>query len=448
MTNQPVPTTKSIDYARPPEQKFHPMLVFVWGATAAFLVYFCMYAFRKPFAVAQYQDVEKIGGLTFKTLAVSSQLIGYTISKFIGIKVISELPARQRAVALLVLIGVAQLALVGFAVIPAPHNVWMMLINGLPLGMVFGLVMGFLEGRRQTEAMLAVLCASFVLADGVTKGAGAMVLQWGVSAFWMPATVGLLFSLPLVLSTILLAMVPKPSAADVEARTERVTMDGRARFSYFNQFAVGLVLLCAGYVLLTMIRGIRGDFAAELWKSLGVNAVPSDFATTEMWVALGLLIVTGMTAFIRDNKLAFFVAIGMSVAALILGMVVLSLQQAGALSGYWFVVLIGFALYVPYMAVHTTIFERLIAYSRQKATAGYLMYVVDAFGYLGLIILMFAKDSMKELFGDSFLTFFRMLAWAVMLGCAVMFAGAAVWFWGKFAAKRRESSEPVLAQAV
>jgi Family of unknown function (DUF5690) len=35
--------------------------------------------------------------------------------------------------------------------------------------MVFGLILGFLEGRRHTEALTAGLCASFILADGTSK---------------------------------------------------------------------------------------------------------------------------------------------------------------------------------------------------------------------------------------------------------------------------------------
>ena len=38
--------------------------------------------------------------------------------------------------------------------------------------MVFGLVLGFLEGRRMNECMAAGLCASFILADGFTKSVG------------------------------------------------------------------------------------------------------------------------------------------------------------------------------------------------------------------------------------------------------------------------------------
>ena len=79
----------------------------LWAAgamLAAFGTYFCMYAFRKPFTAAQFTDVT-VYGLTFKSVLVTSQVIGYSISKFIGIKVISEMKASRRAQTLLGLIG-------------------------------------------------------------------------------------------------------------------------------------------------------------------------------------------------------------------------------------------------------------------------------------------------------------------------------------------------------
>jgi len=144
----------------------------LWCVAAAFGTYFCMYAFRKPFTAAEYGGYA-LAGWEFKTVLVATQILGYTISKFIGIKVIAEMDARRRAVAILVLIGSAQAALLLFALIPAPYNFVCLFFNGLPLGMVFGLVLGFLEGRRMTEALNTGLCASFILADGVTKSVGA-----------------------------------------------------------------------------------------------------------------------------------------------------------------------------------------------------------------------------------------------------------------------------------
>ncbi len=69
-----------------------------WAVIAAFGTYFCMYAFRKPFSVSQYPDLDA-WGLHYKTVAVAAQVFGYMLSKFIGIKVLTEMaPSRARPV--------------------------------------------------------------------------------------------------------------------------------------------------------------------------------------------------------------------------------------------------------------------------------------------------------------------------------------------------------------
>src|SRR5688500_1404923 len=70
-----------------------PRPVYVLYATvAAFSTYFCMYAFRKPFAVATFAG-QTLGDseVNLKTAFVISQILGYALSKFLGIKVCSEL---------------------------------------------------------------------------------------------------------------------------------------------------------------------------------------------------------------------------------------------------------------------------------------------------------------------------------------------------------------------
>jgi hypothetical protein len=163
-----------------------------WCVTAAFGTYFCMYGFRKPFTAAAYGEV-LVWGIGYKAVLVTAQVLGYSLSKVLGIKVVAEVEPGRRAALILGLIAAAETALLLFGLTPPPFNVVCLFCNGLPLGMVFGLVLRFLEGRRQTEALAAGLCGSFILADGVTKSAGASLLQAGISEYWMPAVTGLLF---------------------------------------------------------------------------------------------------------------------------------------------------------------------------------------------------------------------------------------------------------------
>ena len=116
------------------------------------------------------------------------------------------------------MIAISQFSLLLFGLVPPPYNFVCLFLNGLPLGMVFGLVLCFLEGRRVTEALNAGLCASFILADGVTKSVGAYLLQAGVTQFWMPFAAGLFFIPALLLCVWMLTQIPPPGPSDVAQR--------------------------------------------------------------------------------------------------------------------------------------------------------------------------------------------------------------------------------------
>src|SRR5262249_52798713 len=160
-----------------------------------------------------------------KSVLVVAQVLGYMLAKCIGIRVIAEMPPPRRAVGIVVLVAGAEAALVLFGAAPSPLHVAGLFLNGLALGMVFGLVLGFLEGRRQPEALSAGLCASFILADGVCKSAGAWLLARGVTERWMPATAGLVFVAPLLVFVWMLTRIPPPDHDDRAQRSERLPMD-------------------------------------------------------------------------------------------------------------------------------------------------------------------------------------------------------------------------------
>lgn len=80
------------------------------AAVAAFITYLSMYAFRKPFTAATYDGLS-LWGVDYKILLIITQLIGYTISKYIGIKYVSELHAGNRTRMLIMLMGFAWVSL-------------------------------------------------------------------------------------------------------------------------------------------------------------------------------------------------------------------------------------------------------------------------------------------------------------------------------------------------
>jgi Family of unknown function (DUF5690) len=117
-----------------------PSWVFaLYASLAAFLTYSCMYAFRKPFTVGLFEDLS-FWGVDYKIWLITFQVVGYTLSKFIGIKYVSELKPGTRALYILSLIGIAEIALLLFWIVPKPYNIVFMFFNGLPLGMICGAI--------------------------------------------------------------------------------------------------------------------------------------------------------------------------------------------------------------------------------------------------------------------------------------------------------------------
>jgi len=210
-----------------------------WLLIAAFGTYFCMYGFRKPYTAATY-EFSRFWGIDYKFLLVIAQTIGYVAAKWIGVKVVAEIKATQRITVLLLLILAAELMLLLFAFVPAPWDIGCLLFNGLFLGIVFGLVLGFLEGRQKTELLVAGLCASFIVSDGVSKSVGKWLLDYGVTEQWMPFFAGLIFLLPTLVFTAMLRFIPAPSVIDVNHRSLRAPMTGGDRITFFRKYAPGL----------------------------------------------------------------------------------------------------------------------------------------------------------------------------------------------------------------
>lgn len=411
-----------------------PSWVFnAWAVTAAFGTYFCMYGFRKPFAVGVYEGeviLGVLGPLSFKALFVISQVIGYCTSKFLGIKVVSEMPAAKRAAAILAFIGVAELALVAFGLVPAPWNAVCLFFNGLPLGMIWGLVFSFMEGRKTSDLLGAGLCASFIVASGFVKSIGKMLLDV-VPEYWMAAATGGLFILPLMVFVAMLAVLPPPSAEDVEERTAREPMDASARRAFVSKHGPGLILLVIGYVLLTAYRELRDNFAREIWDALGFADQPEILTTAELPVAIGSLLMVALLVKVRSNQRALVLIHGAMVAGALLVLGATGLYKMGLLDPATWMVSAGLGLYLGYVPFNCVLFDRLVAATRSVATAAFLIYIADAFGYLGSVGLMLYKD-----FGSpnlSWLDFFVTLSVVAPVIWGAFFAVAGVYFHRKVA---------------
>lgn len=182
----------------------------------------------------------------------------------------------------------------------------------------------------------------------------------------------------------------------------------------------GVVL---AYMLITVLRSVRADFAPEIWSGLGLGQQPAIFTQSELWVTLGVVLLNGAVVLIRDNRRAFFASMALSAAGLVAVLGALLALRFGAISPFAFMVLLGVGMYVPYVAVHTTVFERLIALTRERGNIGFLMYIADSVGYIGYAVVMVSRSAFPT--QENFLGFFLNLATA--LGAGALVAVAVSW---------------------
>ncbi len=407
----------------------HPILFTLYTALAAFCLYTCVYAFRKSFSAATFEGIQYLG-IDFKAWLVIFQVMGYASSKFAGIKVISELKAKSRSLGILLMIAIAGTSWLLFALVPAPYNIIFLFTNGFPLGLVWGMVFGFLEGRRNTDVLGAALAVSFIFSAGFCRSVGGILIRdWHVSETWMPLTAGLLFLIPLLIFLWLLNQVPPPSQRDEELRTHRQPMLPHERNAFVRQFFPGLLCIVLMYALLTTFREFRDNFSADVWKSLGYGHLPEIYTTTEIPVSIICLVVIGSLVFIKKNAIALQVIHLMVLAGTILvGIATWGFQHGWIEAPLW-MTLNGIGLYLGYIPFNSSFFDRLLATFRVTGTVGFVMYLADSIGYLGSIPVLLYKTIGRQ--NLSYLDFFIDGAYVVSVAGSLLILGAMIYFYQK-----------------
>jgi MFS family permease len=325
-------------------------------------------------------------------LLVVAQMIGYALSKFTGIKVVSEAKPGARIVMIVALHAVAWLGLLMLAVLPPELALVGMFFNGLPLGMIWGLVFSFLEGRRVTEFLGLGLSVSFIFASGWVKSVGGMVMKsWGAAELWMPAVTAALFVPPMALCLWVMSQLPPPDERDIAERTKREPMDGAARRRLLRELGVPLGLLVALYVVLSVYRDLRDSFMADVLKELGQGVPSGIFAQVESFAGVGVMVALAGLWFIRDHWRALATYHVIILAGTTLVGLASWLFRLGHMTSFWWLALTGLGVYLAYVPFNSILFDRLLAATRRVGTASFLIYVADASGYAATVALYLGR---------------------------------------------------------
>ena len=378
------------------ESKSHFVVVLL-AMAASFSAYLSMYAFRKPLAANSYTDVAGViifeTSFDYKAIALIAQLIGYMCSKFLGVKFASEAPLNRRAPYVIGLILFAGMMLVLFAITPAPYNLIWLFFNGLPLGMVWSMLFGILEGRRITEFLGLAMSVSVVFASGWVKAVGLWTIQsCNVAPFWMPALTGAIFIPLLLISLGILYVLPPPDEKDVAHRRKRAPMTRADRTAFFKKYFVGVVVLIGAYLCLMTYRALRDDFMDLILADLGYELKASDFAGIESVVGVSVIVVLLGLWFFKNNRIAVWANMTLVGIGAVLTGVSTILMNADLISPKTFFVINGIGLYIAYVPFQCILIDRLLATLDTVATAAFLIAAADAAGYVAVVALYLSKN--------------------------------------------------------
>ena len=410
------------------QKKLSDLLFILYAGGAALLSYSLVYALRKPFTAATFDGME-LFGMDYKIATSIIQIFGYMVSKFIGIKLISELKREGRLKFILVSILVAELSLVLFGCLPRPFNVLALFFNGLSLGCMWGVIFSFLEGRRVTDILASLLGVSMVISSGTAKSVGLYVMNHlHVSEFWMPALIGGVALPLLLLLGCALNKLPEPNKEDIAMKSERETLNGQQRWELFKSFMPFLSMLFVANIAIVVLWDIKEDFLVNI---IDVTAYsPWLFAQIDSVVTLIILGIFGLMVFVKDNLKALSVLFGL----IIMGMIAMSVVSFGQdrfhLSPVTWLFIQSLCLYIAYLTFQTIFFDRFIACFKIRGNVGFFIVTTDFLGYTGTVLVLILKEFCNP--HINWAVFYNQLAGYVGIFCCITFICSFVYLHQRF----------------
>lgn len=409
-------------------KRLSDFLFILWAGGAALLSYSLVYALRKPFTAASFENAEFFD-MDYKVVVTISQILGYVVSKFIGIKLISELQSEERFKFILTSVLLAEASLILFGLLSTPFNVAAMFLNGLSLGCMWGVIFSFIEGRRVTDILASLLGVSMVISSGTAKSVGLYVMNHlHVSEFWMPALIGAVALPLLLLLGWALNKLPEPNKEDIAMKSERKTLNGKQRWELFKSFMPFLSMLFIANIAIVVLRDIKEDFLVNI---IDVSAYsPWLFAQIDSVVTLIILGIFGLMVLVKDNLKALSVLFGLIIAGMIVMSVVSFGQQQLRLSPVIWLFIQSLCLYIAYLTFQTIFFDRFIACFRIRGNVGFFIVTTDFLGYTGTVLVLVLKEFCNP--DIDWAVFYNQFAGYVGIFCCVTFVCSFVYLYQRF----------------
>lgn len=366
-------------------------LFVLWAGGCALLAYSLVYALRKSFTASTFDGYE-LWGIDYKIAISISQIAGYLLSKFAGIKIVSELKRKDRLKAIIISAISAETSLILFGLVPIDLKFICLFLNGLSIGTMWGFLFSYLEGRRLTDILAGLLGVSIVISSGAAKSVGLYVLSLGIDPFWMPALIGGIAMFLLILTAAVLDKIPDPTPEEKALKTERVSLNRQQRFELLKQYGFLLFPLLLVNILYTVLRDIKEDFLVDILSHTNIHLTNFLFVRIDLVVTLLLLCMFASMSYVKDNKKAIYILLQLMMAASALVFLSSVFFDSFENIPILWLFLQSLGIYTAYLAFQTIFFDRFIAHYRISGNVGFFIYLADFLGYFFSCLFLIGKS--------------------------------------------------------
>ena len=365
--------------------------VALWGL----LYYSSIFLIKVGMFACAWRERPAFGGLSFKTCLALAQTFGYASGKIPSLVYSPKLPEEQLRGALMAVIVAAGTAVTLSTFAPPGLSLVLVAMACFALAPAWSILMRFLEGRRDTEAVVAIVSFSYIGCSGLCKGITVDLVVVGFSDAEAVATCAVAGTALGLLAAERVAAQPPPSEADIEKRGRRKQMTNyRAEGGQLaREFGLGLALCVSAYTLLGSLRAYRDYFQLELFMAVGLSGQGASlFATSEFTISVVVLASTACFGLVEDNRralrLILWVAAGGGVG--LAGFT--ALHGQGWIGGLAWMVCLGASAFLAYVPLGCMLYERLLGAAREQMTSALLNLLADACVLVGTAILLCYKD--------------------------------------------------------
>lgn len=295
---------------------------------------------------------------------------------------------------------------------------------------VYGGLLTYIEGRRSTERLLAVLSGFYIFAGNLSRGTSSLVLQFGVAPRAMPLIVG---ATACVVSCLLLAYTdgqPGPTDADIASRSKRTQMTAEERWGFCKRWSTLLVFSIIAYATMATLRSFRDFYTQQIFSAaLGVSSdeVPSwlYFVVDVPGAVLSSLALVWMNT-VEDHQIAICRLFQIQLVSISFALGSTLLFLGNVIGGVVWQISLGVGIYLAYALMQTPVFERVFAVTKTQGTCAFLVFLSDGCGYFSTVCLLLYQN-FGPLSGNQQILFVYL---GVLVGGAVlMLFSVAVAYW-------------------